>query len=687
MEKQPTMFETTRDTTVAKQRERDRKAEVQEPFRQSQLVKLSSEWRPDPPPELRGERRIVLNAETNGLEWYDRDRPIGWSYYLPESGRKGYLPMRHEGGGNLDPQQVHDWLRSLKHIEVDNTNTKFDLHMARADGTDLVEQGCTFGDIAHRAALLDDHRKRFNLDMLSLDHLGWDVTQDGLGKLPPSITSEKDFQFLHAGLVAPYAIRNVEQVQRLHEVLQPQIIEQELERVLTLEAEVIPVVVEMEKNGTYLDVDLLDKWQKEITQKIEDKLYRVEQLTGIEFGSADSSKDMTKLFQIRGIPLPTMLTEGGAPSFAGAVLREIKDEAVQLMCEVGELSDLESKYTGKYSRAVRRSDGWMRFNLHQLRSVGDGEDKKGTVSGRFSAAGDRDAANGRGRGGYNPQQVVAVEKQLERGWNPDYVIRKLFKMNFAADMMQVEYRLFAHYAGLHEAFHLPPKQKEINGKMVWIQGPLADFHALVSELLLPLNPRLNRKLVKNINFAKIYGAGLLKFAFMIGMINERQYQELLSMLAELCLRWGQRNWLLNESPYCEEMKKADEVNEAYNRMFPAVGRLLKRARGTAEDRGYVMDLMGGRARIIDPKKFHSALNRIIQGGAARINKRVLVETYKERKRLGLTMQLTVHDELTGRLADPGMLPEVEKVLNHQYFNLRVPILWDCKTGNNWAECK
>jgi DNA polymerase I-like protein with 3'-5' exonuclease and polymerase domains len=113
--------------------------------------------------------------------------------------------------------------------------------------------------------------------------------------------------------------------------------------------------------------------------------------------------------------------------------------------------------------------------------------------------------------------------------------------------------------------------------------------------------------------------------------------------------------------------------------------LLRLASSTAEKRGFVRTITGRRARLTG--RFHSALNRIIQGGAADINKRVLVETYKRRKELGLTMRLTVHDEVCADLHDEANKPAVERVLNTQYFDLKVPILWDAHTGPNWAACK
>lgn len=649
---------------------------------------------PPTPPSLNGEPRIILNAETSGLKWWHEDRPVGWSYWLPGSGRRGYLPIRHDVGPNLSVDIVRAWLCSLRGVHIDNINTKFDLHMARVDGCDLVnETGNTFGDVAHQAALLDDHRMRFNLDQLSRDILGWDVEQDAIGKIPIGITDESEFRFLHPGLVEPYAIRNVEQVHRLHDHFAPFIVEEQLEDVLALEREVLPAVVEMESNGTFLDVDLLHQWQVEVNEKLESITWQVYKNTGLQLTSFDSGKQLEKLFEKLNIPV-TSFTDNGAASFTDNILATIDHPTVKDVRLGGHLADLKSKYLDKYDAAARSSDGWMRFNLHQLRVGKSEEDKKGTVSGRFSGAGDKSIKpDGFGSGGYNPQQVVAVEKQLERHWCEDYVVRKLFvpgspsdrKENpylkfLASDMMQVEYRLFAHYADIAATYHAEPKQKMIGGKLVWIAGPLADFHAMVAELL--NNPRLNRKLVKNVNFAKIYGAGLVKFAFMTGFITEQEFKSLSERLNACGRDWRKRREILQGHP---GVQAASEVNDEYMRMFPAVGPLLKLASETAETRGHVKTLMGRRARLVN--RFHSALNRVVQGGAADINKRVVVEVYKHRKELELTLRLTVHDEMAGDSHNPTKLKRFQEIVDTQYFDLKAPILWETKTGDNWAECK
>jgi DNA polymerase I-like protein with 3'-5' exonuclease and polymerase domains len=421
----------------------------------------------------------------------------------------------------------------------------------------------------------------------------------------------------------------------------------------------------------------LKKWREEVHARIKALLWKIYKATGILMSSPDSSKDLQKLFKNLKLEAKSF-TETGAISFTSANLRSYRHPVVDMVLEAGELADLASKYLDKYYETAR-ADGWIRFNLHQLRSGEDAYDKKGTVSGRFSAAGDK-------QGGYNPQQVVSVDKQidpkLEHRWCPDYVVRRLFvpgspdesranpgRRWIASDARQIEYRLFAHYARVQEILD------------VFAANPLADYHQVVSDLLTPHNPFLNRKKVKNVNFAKIYGAGLTKFAFMVGQITEAEYK---AIIAEFDGK-AKRTDLITHRKYGEAMRRADGINQTYDIMFPSVRELLRSASKTAETRGYVFTLLGRRARLSN--KFHSALNRIIQGGAADVNKRVLLEVYKHREALGLTMRLTVHDELDGDLEDAAMLPRLEEILNTQYYDLAVPILWETEIGPTWAHCK
>ncbi len=251
-------------------------------------------------------------------------------------------------------------------------------------------------------------------------------------------------------------------------------------------------------------------------------------------------------------------------------------------------------------------------------------DVYGTRTGRYSSS------------NVNIQQVFSDENQFL----PEYMIRELFvphpgKLWFSADASQIEFRIFAHYS---------KSEKLINA---YAENPNTDFHQIVADMI-----GLPRKDAKHINFGRVYGMGRDKMALQMGRPRE----------------------------------EVDPLFDAYTERFPEAGRLLREAATLAEHRGYVRTALGRRRRWIKKidEKYHSALNAVIQGTAADIMKLKLLEVYRERKALGLTLRFTVHDELDGDLdPDPRYATRLKEVLDAPALEMRVPILWTVKTGKNW----
>jgi len=339
-----------------------------------------------------------------------------------------------------------------------------------------------------------------------------------------------------------------------------------------------------------------------------------------------------------------------------------------------------SKYLDKYAATVRRSDGWIRFNLHQLRnSKEEGDDGgKGAVSGRFSSAGDE-------HGGFNVQQVVSADKQTSRGWCTDYVIRTLFLAGspeerrrekkpkwLAADAKQIEYRIFGAISGAEAILE------------AYRNDPETDYHDVVQLMLKRAMPDIQRKATKITNFCKLFGAAELKFAWTLGTINDQEFADLDAKYRGV----RGKGRLIRQNETLPGLVKALEVFDAYDREFPDAARMVKLAKDTAQRRGYVKTLMGRRARFGGRNhRVHSALNRVVQGTAADINKLMLVDVYNHREELGLKLRFTVHDELDADVHPDADVPRIEEFFNIQRLELAVPILWDVGIGESWGTAK
>lgn len=591
------------------------------------------EWQPDEPPSLDGVDTVYLDAETDGLEWHKGARPCGWAV-KPKGRPSVYLPFGHRGGGNLPREQVIRWMqRELRGKRITNLALKFDANMSRADGVDLAEQGNTFHDVAHDAALLDDHRRIFTLDGLAHDFLGEKKIDLG----PKDNIHERP-----AWEVAPYARHDVELAEQLDAHFIPLIAAEDLGRVAYLEDTVIPVVVEMEQNGVPIDEELLFAWVTQSKQALEDLSWELYRACGFTV-NPDKADDMIRLFAHCGAPMPPRhapsakaianlgINAVGVPSFAAEHVKAaaLRFPLIAKAQKIGKLIDLRSKFLIPYAAMVHNGHLYGRFN--QLKTT-----EGGTVSGRFSMV------------GFNGQQVMTPAKQMESYGDflgHTFIIRQLFKQKqgkpwMCIDQAQVEFRMFGHYA----------KCKRILD--AYREDPWTKFHHIVQAMIAAQQP-IELKAAKNANFARVYGAGLAKFASMVGT----------------------------------DMAKAQKILDVYDAEFPEAKTLQRTCTRIAEQRGYLMTILGRRARFPRKERTHKGLNAVCQGSAADSNKTCTVEVYKERKRLGLTLQLTVHDELNGALDDSATLKDVLAIVNTQWIPMDVPILWDGKTGASWADCK
>jgi DNA polymerase-1 len=588
---------------------------------------VPKDWRPDELCSLDGISELAFDTETDGLRWWDENRPGGLSVAAKGLPAK-YFPWGHQGGGNLPEERVKEWARrELRGKRIVCLNTRFDVHMMREWGVDLVEQGCTFGDVGHYAALLDDNRRSFNLESVSQTYLH-------RGKVE-GLSSEHMMDY-HAYEVTPYAREDVQLLVDLLEKMEPLLDEENLTDVAALEDSVIPVVLEMERNASILDVPKLNRWVLESEIELNRMKWELVQQAGFKCDPAKNG-DMVRLFESQHIPIKHFSEKTGKPSFDAAVMKAVSktNPVADLAYRISKLTSLRSKYLVCYSRAVDHK-GRLRSSFHQLRA-----DAGGTVSGRFSSSApiSRDPTSG-----VNIQQIFATAKQI--AMNGDrWIIRELFipgsGLFYGSDAEQIEFRLFAHYSGSEKLYQ------------AYRDDPMTDFHNIVLNIIRPVRPQTTRKLAKDCNFAKIYGAGQAKVAEMLGLSPE------------------------DAKPFVD----------TYDAEFPEAGMLMRKAMNAARTRGWVKTMVGRRARFPERQFLHSALNRVIQGSAADIMKKKLVELYNERKRLGLTLRATVHDEVVGDVPDAEAGRRADEVLDRQTTPTHVPILWGGKTGANWRECK
>ena len=219
--------------------------------------------------------------------------------------------------------------------------------------------------------------------------------------------------------------------------------------------------------------------------------------------------------------------------------------------------------------------------------------------------------------------------------NPDEVLWKI-------DYGQIEYRLICNIA-------VGEGSKEVREEFQ--KNPHLDFHQYVVDLT-----GLSRKYAKNMSFGVSFGMGLKSMAENFGWTMER----------------------------------AEEISEQYHHHMPFVAPTLALVGDVAKSRGYIKTVCGSHARLPNPNKSYTMLNRYTQGSGAEILKSSIVKAYRTGlwKKIGVTN--TVHDELNGSVP-----PTEESMLNvykmaelmKTTIPLNVPLDAEIELGDNWANTK
>ena len=620
-----------------------------------------SAWKPPAElPELTGIKTLSLDTEYEGKNRYTK-KLLGISY-CTEDGRSGFLPVRCNGG-NLDEDSVRRWAQGeLRGKYIIGANVATDAECLGNWGVDLEAQGNKLHDIQHSAALLNEYRygNEFSLEKLGLEYAG-------RGKSEVPGIDKAHMGDYHSSIIGPYAEEDARLTMDVHKAQQPQILEQGLERTQDLEDRLIWCNLHIERNAARLDWDKLAQWDAEIHSEIGERLITLKTSGKCPMPfSANSSKSWSILLE--ALDIPEHLVDG-KESYDKTFLKTLTDPVAVNAVQIKKLQGLLSKYFTPYPK--HRIGDKLMFNLYSLRG------EMGTVSGRYSAA------------NVNTMQVVKPEAQ-KKNFGDKWIVRELFIPDdgmdfFAADASQIEFRLFAHFSG----------DEELQAQ--YIRDPKTDFYTAVAGLT-----GQTRSDAKITSLGKLYGMGIEKLAGWLGKACNCGKSLKCGVGGERCdlpnNDWkheaGCGRLAKSHTPDCPAVQ-AMQIAATYDLKFPAAKALAKAATKTATTRGYVFDMLGQRHRFPSGSKSfgdrgpHSALNRIIQGSAAKVFKLKLLQLYENRAAVGIhKLRMPVHDEATGDLFRGGNYRHrLNELLHASVIDTKVPLLWELGIGENWAKAK
>jgi len=552
-----------------------------------------------------------------------------------------YYPIGHEGGGNMDRKMVLKWLQDQMNTDSIKIfhNAMYDVCWLRAIGINVKGQ---IVDTMIAASLIDENRYRYDLNGLSREYLGKGKDESVLQETAKSwgVDPKAEMYKLPAMYVGSYAERDAQLTLELWQEFKKEIIHQDIENIFNMETKLFPVLVDMRFLGVRVDADRA-AYEKQRMVEEENRLLGAIYAETKQDVQIWAARSIAKVFDKLGLPYErTAKTQ--APSFTKNFLSNHPHNIVQAIAKAREINKAHTTFIDtilKYSHKGR-----IHAEINQLRG-----DSGGTVTGRFSM------------NNPNLQQIPARNKDLGPRIRSLFIPEEGCKWG-CFDYSQQEPRLVVHYAALQGFYSVEDVVD------AYKEGD-ADFHKIVADMA-----EIPRTQAKTINLGLFYGMGKNKLQAELG-INKLQ---------------------------------AEELFKQYHTKVPFVKQLMDAVMDRAQRRGKVRTLLGRLCRfhLWEPNQFgihkplphdaalaehgpgirraytYKALNRLIQGSAADMTKKAMIDLHSE----GILPHLQVHDELDISIENKQEAEKIKEIMESTV-SLEVPNKVDYEEGDNWGSIR
>jgi DNA polymerase-1 len=388
----------------------------------------------------------------------------------------------------------------------------------------------------------------------------------------------------------------------------------------------------MEIAGVKLDLPLLRQLSEGFGAQLADLERGIHSLAGAGFNISSPKQLGEVLFEKLRLPVgkKTKTKSGWSTNVEELERLAEEHEIARLILQYRSLSKLKSTYTDALPRLVDASTGRVHTSYNQAV----------TNTGRLSSS---------------EPNLQNIPVRSEEGRK----IRRAFiapegSFILSADYSQIELRVLAHLSGDRVFCEAFARDEDIHTRTA------GEIFGLFPEMV---TPEMRRQ-AKTINFGIVYGQGAFSLAKQLGVAR----------------------------------KIAEEFIANYKERHKSAMAFLDDCVRTAERDGYVTTIMGRRLPIPDIGSANApvrafaqrnAINYPIQGSAADIIKKAMVDLFARIKKEGLRSRLImqVHDELVFEVPEDEKI--VMEVLVRQGMEhalpLRVPLKVDINHGRNWSE--
>jgi len=523
---------------------------------------------------------------------------------------------------------------SLKSLFEDNLihkigyDLKFAVKVLSKQGIQM--KGSLFDvEIAHYLLHPD---MRHDLDIISDNYLNKIMIEEhlvvGKGK------TKLDFSALNKQVITDFAAEKSSVIFKLSAIFEKEMKEVGVwDLFTTIEMPLTVVLAKIENEGIALDVDMLKEYSVELTDELGLQTKKIHELAGEEFNIASPKQMGEILFTKMELGKKPKKTKSGQFSTSEETLLQLKDihPIIEEILNFRAVKKLLSTYVDALPALVNSTTKRIHTTFNQ--SV--------AATGRLSSV--------------NPNlQNIPIRTKRGMKVREAFIPRSKDFTLMAADYSQIELRIMASLSkdeGMLNAFT----------KGVDIHSTTA---AKVYKVPVDQVDRTMRSHAKSVNFGIIYGISAFGLSQNIGVSRT----------------------------------EAKTIIDNYFEEFPKVKKYMDWSIKQAREKEYVETVMGRRRYLkeINSKNAvmravaeRNAINAPIQGSAADIVKKAMIDVQQEMDKRGMQsrMLLQVHDELVFDMhkSESEELKSLVKEKMEQTITLKVPLTVDIGEGINWLE--
>jgi len=535
------------------------------------------------------------------------------------------------------------------------------------------------------ASVINENRFKYSLDSLSKDYLNdskykYDLQQKTLewsgGTVKDPITN---MHKLPSSIVKEYAKQDVNLTFQLWNLFNKKIDEvlytkedgeqKNCRKIFELETKLFLCLVDMKFKGVRIDVQKAIEFGKHLKKRRNQIIKAIENKTTfkVDIWAAASIKNLLEQQKITDYKVTP---KSKMPQLPKDYLKTHRNKCLRMIAKAREYDKAVNTFIEGLLGYVY--EGRIHADINQIRS-----DQGGTVTGRFSMS--------------NPN--------LQQIPSKGYIGKKMRELFIpeeghtwgSFDYSQQEPRIVVHYAIKLGLTGTESLQNEFDRDD-------ADFHQIVADMA-----NISRKQAKTINLGLFYGMGKIKLQKELGLDKNKarslfnEYHSRVPFVRQLSqdlIQFAKENkllftlydrfcrfdkWETTNKEWNSETNRFNEVplytEEQAKEAFKA--EMLDKYKENKIDPNY-MDYFD---RYYTPAFTYKALNRLIQGSAADMTKKAMVDLYEQ----GIVPHIQIHDELCFSIKDHE--PELIIKTMEKTIPLEVKNKVDYESGPNWGTIK